>query len=537
MQKYGQMSPSVIQLSLAEEQDPLAAIRVPMKLMSSSDERYRCEAAEGRLRSRCCGLLEAQEHRSKSRAQHHPLRATSSNTERHVGFLHKTAEEFLQSEHVWDEILSWTAASAFNPDLALLSSLVYEIRVHFPKTPNFKAIDERIRLALTYAALAQSSSDLSHTTLLDGLDASVQHLWPDLRRGIEISLAINTVQPLWNFKSQCLTRSHWTVGALVSDNAHKAVYKSADVSFAENDASNSDDCAREQWMNPFLSLTVSAGLFKYPEGKIKRFSFCKKNSFLLQVLLDYLQTRSSKLKDNQSTAVKIVLNHGADPMAAFTGPQSMVDKKLRMLYGDRPGTAMDSVGDRTAWAWLLQHAYFVSEKISEPRFRFVGAINEAKPCIKLLDDFIRAGASLDTTVSTIRSRKTVTWYTQYSVLAIIYQIFCSCLSFHQLCREEQTNEEWRAFSQDAMAASEALRRLAKKLEELGARSWRLDPYGMWWETPLRTFEDEYRVNSPILAHDRYMKKEESEEESGRKKRRIGLLTASGSSVDTAIENA
>jgi hypothetical protein len=52
---------SVLQLSFADSDDPRRALCSPTEALTFREERRRCEDMEGRMRSRCCGLIEAQE--------------------------------------------------------------------------------------------------------------------------------------------------------------------------------------------------------------------------------------------------------------------------------------------------------------------------------------------------------------------------------------------------------------------------------------------------------------------------------------------
>ena len=61
-------------------------------------------------------------------------------TRKFVGVLHQFDGEFFQIESIREEITGWTAASSFNPDVALLSSLFYKIKVGSMMNPNSKEV-------------------------------------------------------------------------------------------------------------------------------------------------------------------------------------------------------------------------------------------------------------------------------------------------------------------------------------------------------------------------------------------------------------
>jgi hypothetical protein len=145
---------SLLQLSFAEEEDIACSIDAEIRPLPAAIELARCEATEGRLRSRCCGLLEVHEKRfhtgenpSASARCSSPRRLyitavefkekrvrkreeSSDSTSRFsVGFLHKTVVEFLRIDGNWDKIMAETAGTDFDPHVALLSSCLYEAKV------------------------------------------------------------------------------------------------------------------------------------------------------------------------------------------------------------------------------------------------------------------------------------------------------------------------------------------------------------------------------------------------------------------------
>jgi disulfide oxidoreductase YuzD len=71
-----------------------------------------CEDLEARLRARCAGLLEV----SGSSAQHGAVRE--------VGYLHRTAKDFIEQEKTWGPLILLTTNSGFKPQLLLVKSHV-----------------------------------------------------------------------------------------------------------------------------------------------------------------------------------------------------------------------------------------------------------------------------------------------------------------------------------------------------------------------------------------------------------------------------
>ncbi|RYP86570.1 hypothetical protein DL770_004869 [Monosporascus sp. CRB-9-2] len=115
----------LLQLSYAEGDDyKAAALKCPIQALSSEAEAWRCQFTEGRLRSRCCGLIETRPvvHAWYSRD------AARANPDKKVEFFHRTVVEFLQLENIWKELTSLTAESQFHPDQALISSAISEFK-------------------------------------------------------------------------------------------------------------------------------------------------------------------------------------------------------------------------------------------------------------------------------------------------------------------------------------------------------------------------------------------------------------------------
>lgn len=110
---------TVLQLSFAEEDDYTTCLTAPVLALSQEARSWRCEATDGRLRSRCSGLLEVQ--RADQPAELLPEGSP-------VGFLHRTVVEFLQTDVVWEKVNLMTSNTSFDPEMALISSSIAELK-------------------------------------------------------------------------------------------------------------------------------------------------------------------------------------------------------------------------------------------------------------------------------------------------------------------------------------------------------------------------------------------------------------------------
>lgn len=117
---HGEYPIAVLQLSFAEGEDYAKAIRNDACGISPENEDWRCESTEGRMRSRCCGLLEVQ---SSSTAH-----LEQNNATKFVSFLHRTVVHFLRANTIWIQLVSLTEGSAFDVDEALLSCSLSEMK-------------------------------------------------------------------------------------------------------------------------------------------------------------------------------------------------------------------------------------------------------------------------------------------------------------------------------------------------------------------------------------------------------------------------
>ena len=116
---HDQYPMTLLQLSFAAEGSPNAhktAITLKPSSIPEQKESWMCEVTEGRMRSRCCGLIEVQALPNYPKSRHL------------ITFLHRTVVEFLRLDHVWTQLVSLTEGSDFDVDLAMLSSCLSEMK-------------------------------------------------------------------------------------------------------------------------------------------------------------------------------------------------------------------------------------------------------------------------------------------------------------------------------------------------------------------------------------------------------------------------
>lgn len=161
---------TLLQLSFAEEEDLEIAVNAPFGPLPAMVKASRCDAVEGRLRSRCCGLIEAQDKRGS----------------RCVGFLHRTVVEYLRLDKNWDNIRN-LAMRGFDPHTALLSSCLYDLKTYSLKeiVGGSPVIVSRLcRKMSLYAMLAERSTKHAQTIFLDNFNATMEIWWSILKQDL-----------------------------------------------------------------------------------------------------------------------------------------------------------------------------------------------------------------------------------------------------------------------------------------------------------------------------------------------------------------
>ncbi|KAL1968653.1 hypothetical protein VTN77DRAFT_1479 [Rasamsonia byssochlamydoides] len=105
---------SLLGLYYADEEDPLAAVKADVKLITDNERLYREDQMRRRLKSSCKGLLET-------------LPTRSSDGELQVEYLHRTVKDFIESPRIWSKITRGTD-ELFNPHRALCNSFLFQLK-------------------------------------------------------------------------------------------------------------------------------------------------------------------------------------------------------------------------------------------------------------------------------------------------------------------------------------------------------------------------------------------------------------------------
>ena len=165
---HGDIPMTVLQFSFAEEDEYSTSRLHGYSELSSDEVEWRCEAIEGRMRSRCCGLIEVQSP---------PAPLKDYKAKKLVGFLHGTAVDFLRSRTVWPYLISLTADTELDVNRALLNSTISEMTVR-SQPVHTHAVYSLLRF-LNYERNMETLRQTFKTTYIPALKTTIARVWHD----------------------------------------------------------------------------------------------------------------------------------------------------------------------------------------------------------------------------------------------------------------------------------------------------------------------------------------------------------------------
>jgi hypothetical protein len=245
----------------------------------STDEQYKlCREMQGRLRSRCCGLLEV--HKDWFRPTlDAPLealvRAFTLNKDEliksHVHFLHKTVVDFLREPEIWSFVLSLCEDESFEVNTHLMAASITMMKVMGTGV-------DLTNDCLYYAHRAEVAANKSQTLYLQELNKLHSK---------------HPLAPRWWVQSP-----HWSSG--------KGHYTMANTTIGHVDC--------------FASLAVSKGLVLFLDDILLRDPESIIGSLDKQLILQFVRSfsmegHSPALFDQQVAIVELLFRSGTDPNA------------------------------------------------------------------------------------------------------------------------------------------------------------------------------------------------------------------------------
>lgn len=167
----------LFQLSFAEQDNYAKPLRDHIQKLTADAEKWVCKATEGRLRSRCCGLIETQDAHAGQ---------ILTKSDKKVAFFHRTVVEFLQLDNIWSKLESLTLKSGFNAERALVSSALAEVKMApLPDCLSSPSLHEPLLQCRLFRILGYESNvehrvrEAFHDLYLPEFKRVVQFYWHD----------------------------------------------------------------------------------------------------------------------------------------------------------------------------------------------------------------------------------------------------------------------------------------------------------------------------------------------------------------------
>ncbi|KAI4701438.1 hypothetical protein J4E81_003178 [Alternaria sp. BMP 2799] len=176
---------SAVRLSYAEAKTK-EIISAEISPLSDEDLKKIEITTDRRLRSRCAGLLELRtrvESQKEGTGQDESSQV-KQRSKKDVVYLHRTVADFLHTKEVWDDLVSHTEGQQFHASLAVLQSLVMEVKavdLVRQRPADRKVPWELVTDALLFARLAEAKTQVSSRKLLDELDKSMRAYFPSVK--------------------------------------------------------------------------------------------------------------------------------------------------------------------------------------------------------------------------------------------------------------------------------------------------------------------------------------------------------------------
>ncbi|KAH6986905.1 hypothetical protein EDB80DRAFT_176381 [Ilyonectria destructans] len=164
-----------LQLHFAHSDDA-TLLQTPIEPLTIEEEKNLCDAIEGRIRARCAGILEVQSINFRMDG------FLSSSVIKHfvVGFIHRTAVEFLRLPEVWNDLLGLTRGTAFHPAVNLCRSciLLCKTTEHEPVIKlEHSMLWFYMDKAMRYASISETHKHAVLSNYLQELDRSLSQKW------------------------------------------------------------------------------------------------------------------------------------------------------------------------------------------------------------------------------------------------------------------------------------------------------------------------------------------------------------------------
>ena len=165
---------SILELAYSDLEDRDRALFEESHWISLEARRRMAVQMEGRLKSRCLGLLEA------SSPPHDGL-PTYNSTETRVQFMHRSVAEFLETDLARKRMADSLVGQSFDPHLALMQACIVRLK-HMRRDQDIwnETVSTIIRDFMEYTRLAEHTTGEAQIDFMGTFDRSVNHLWQKL---------------------------------------------------------------------------------------------------------------------------------------------------------------------------------------------------------------------------------------------------------------------------------------------------------------------------------------------------------------------
>ncbi|KAK3986477.1 hypothetical protein QBC44DRAFT_384058 [Cladorrhinum sp. PSN332] len=253
---------------------------------SEEEEARLCKAVEGRLRSRCYGLVELKSAKAEMKNY-----AETTLQQVSVEFIHRSAVEFLRLPDVFRGLLSLTEGTSFNPVLQMFRSCLLLCKTLEEKVgPSESLVRFYTYSAMEYASLAEEAGTPVPAKHLEELDKTFT---VHLRRSF--SAAATTYNKYWDYSAPSRRQELLEPGSL-----HSIALQCGLVTFFRESPAKSDVEQTAWGANNQASRLLYDGI----------------NSLLF--LKPWPRGKGAVLGPRCAAICNILLTQGADPNAKFT---------------------------------------------------------------------------------------------------------------------------------------------------------------------------------------------------------------------------
>ncbi|OCL13887.1 hypothetical protein AOQ84DRAFT_79636 [Glonium stellatum] len=285
-------------LSFVKEEDTELPLRIPINSLSDEEIQSRIQAMEGRVMSRCAGLLEVVTKPSRDYASKYGYQALGE-----AKFLHQTVKGFTTHPENWEILLQAGLRPALNVNIYLMSACLSQLKaLGTPRQKwDFECVFMLSEDLIHYAAQVESTTGHSHTKLLDHLDQTVWELWRQYEPANENSKPGNRDVGLR--EHGC----HWAMQELEIDQIKYGA-----------------------WRTDFMAFAVEGNLILYLKDKFDyagyRLKYKRGRPLLSYAVVPYkfladIQYLAGTNRQADSCVTELLLSHGANPNKADNGDQ------------------------------------------------------------------------------------------------------------------------------------------------------------------------------------------------------------------------